>query len=113
MRQFVQDGEFTRGDEQTKLLAKHNLHGKNMIIGVGDSGIDAKNTFYYDPNNPVSYREERIDPNHRKIALYIPFVDREDYNTKGHGTHVASIAVGQANNQSMSYYNVLLSWSVH
>lgn len=107
MRQFVQDGEFTRGDEQSKLLSKHNLHGKDILIGVGDTGIDVKNTFFYDANHPVAYREERIDSEHRKIALYIPLDDRVDYNTQGHGTHVAGIAVGQANNQSISYYNVV------
>jgi hypothetical protein len=65
------------------------------------------NTFFYDPDHPVRYATHTLDPNHRKIALYVPLVDDYDLNTKGHGIHVSGIVGGQALNSSMAVqYNV-------
>ena len=108
MRQFVQDGEFSEGGEASKLLNRHNLHGENIIIGVGDTGIDTKSTFFYDKDHPVAYREERLDPDHRKIALYIPYADSVETSTAGHGTHVCGTIAGKANNAGRSEYNVIV-----
>ena len=105
-RQFVQDGRFDRGEEDKKILAKHNLHGKDIEIGIADTGIDILSTFFYDPDHPVVYGNKTANKDHRKIVLYVPLADAEETNTKGHGTHVSNIALGKALNSSISYYNV-------
>ena len=29
------------------------MNGRNVVVGVGDSGVDVKSTYFYDPNNAV------------------------------------------------------------
>lgn len=122
MRQYVVDGQYSEGDEQQKLLDKHNLHilyndsyewwflhwvyGKDIIIGVGDTGLDYRSTFFYDSEHDVRIANSRLDKNHRKIALYVPFADNEETATAGHGTHVCGTIAGKANDESVSKYNV-------
>lgn len=106
MRQYVQDGDYSKGNETAKILNRHNLHGENIIIGVGDTGIDVKHTLFYDKDHPVAYREERLDPDHRKIALYIPYADSVESSTAGHGTHVCGTIAGNSNR--LSEYNVTI-----
>ena len=77
-----------------------------MILGIGDTGIDVKSTFFYDPHNSVKYGTTGLS-SHRKIALYVPLIDSYEAESEGHGTHVSGIAVGQANSESASRYNVL------
>ena len=78
-------------------------------MGVGDSGIDVKSTFYYDPNHNVKYAKSGLDSNHRKIALYYPFIDSTEATTGGHGTHVCGTLAGKAHDDDVSDYNGLAS----
>ncbi|KNB46743.1 Peptidase S8/S53 domain-containing protein [Blastocystis sp. subtype 4] len=84
-------------------------HGQNVLVGVGDSGIDVKSTFYYDPNHNVKYAKSGLDSNHRKIALYYPFIDSTEATTGGHGTHVCGTLAGKAHDDDVSDYNGLAS----
>ena len=81
-------------------------HGQNVLVGVGDSGIDVKSTFYYDPSHSVKYAKSGLDSNHRKIALYYPFIDSTEASTGGHGTHVCGTLAGKAHDEDVSEYDV-------
>ena len=78
------------------------------MIGVGDTGVDIKSTFFYDAGNSVRYNTKKLDNNHRKIALYVPLSNSEDSVTDGHGTHVCATVLGKANVESASQYNVFI-----
>lgn len=88
------------------LLVSFTPHGRNILIGVGDSGLDVANTFFYDPSHAVNYGTGKLDSSHRKVALYYPFLGKTDVSTGGHGTHVCGIIAGKANKASASSYNV-------
>ena len=87
-------------------LASFTPHGSNVLVGVGDSGLDVSNTFFYDASYSVNYGTGKLDSNHRKVALYYPYLGKTDVSTGGHGTHVCGIIAGKANKNSASIYNV-------
>lgn len=129
MRQYVVDGQYSEGDEQQKLLDKHNLHilnndsyewwflhwvyGKDIIIGVGDTGLDYRSTFFYDSEHDVRIANSRLDKNHRKIALYVPFADDKEGATNGHGTHVCGTIAGKPLYAFKPTMDVMLSNGLH
>lgn len=79
-----------------------------MIIGVGDTGLDVQSTFFYDPDHEVPYGldvESPISSEHRKVAYYYTWMDDEDLETGGHGTHVMGTVCGEKYNGT-SIYNV-------
>jgi len=67
------------------------LDGAGEIVGVGDTGLDVKSCFFWDPNHNVGYE-------HDKVIGYRGFADYED--TSGHGTHVCGSIAGRAGNGS-------------
>ena len=67
------------------------LDGEGEIVGVGDTGLDTKSCFFWDPDHDVGY-------NHAKVIGYRGFADYED--TSGHGTHVCGSIAGRASNDS-------------
>ena len=84
------------------------VNGKNIVIGVGDTGLDVQSTFFYDAQHSVRYNTKKLDPNHRKVALYVPFANKQESVTAGHGTHVCGTIAGNSNNDLNSLYNVFL-----
>lgn len=80
--------------------------GEDIIIGVGDSGLDVRSTYFYDPDHPVTYGlDSDMDFNHRKIAYYYSWADNVEYETDGHGTHVIGTVCGEKYNDT-SIWNV-------
>ena len=87
------------------ILFSSPAHGKDVIVGVGDSGIDMKSTFFYDAEHTVEFGE-KINNDHRKVAMYYDWQNQADDQTEGHGTHVCGIIAGNAADPSVSMYNV-------
>ena len=87
-------------------IASFTPHGRNVVVGVGDSGLDVANTFFYDASYSVNYGTGNLDSSHRKVALYYPYAGKTDVSTSGHGTHVCGIIAGKANREFASGYNV-------
>lgn len=88
---------------------KYQLTGKNIVIGIGDSGLDINHCFFSDSATSVSFNS--ILSKHRKIQAYdTTWGDRRDekYNKVnnifvyrgGHGTHVCGIAAGSFESKS-------------
>lgn len=67
------------------------LDGTGELVGVGDTGLDVKSCFFWDPDHSVGY-------DHAKVLGYRGFADYED--TSGHGTHVCGSIAGRAGNGS-------------
>lgn len=106
MRQYLTDGKYDSDGEDKKLLRKHNLTGLDVVVGIGDTGIDDKSAFFFDSANDVAYNKKTLDPNHRKIAMYYVYGTKGDETTDGHGTHVAGMVVGDAQTSTSRPYNV-------
>lgn len=49
-----------------------------------------------------------INPNHRKVAAYVNYAGKTEYETSGHGTHVAGSIAGKAHNQAYATYDVFI-----
>ncbi|KAJ1960701.1 hypothetical protein IWQ62_004129 [Dispira parvispora] len=83
-----------------KLLAKHNVTGKGVKIGIIDSGIDynhpAFGSCYKTPGCRIQYGHDFVGDNFNGSNTPQPDDDPMD-NCNGHGTHVAGIAAGNDN----------------
>ena len=88
-----------------KFYKIHNLNGRNVVVGVGDSGVDPKSTYFYDPDNDVR-KAASGSGNHRKIKLYVPLFGNNEAETDGHGTHMCGTIAGKAHDSDGSQYNV-------
>lgn len=78
MRQYMTDGQFREGAEERKLLRKHGMNGKQVIIGIGDTGIDEKSTFFFDRDHSIQYDKASLDLTHRKVVYYQNLGDHTD-----------------------------------
>ncbi|CBK21403.2 uncharacterized protein [Blastocystis hominis] len=106
-QQSLADGYYDASGESSKIYKLHNLNGRNVLVGVGDSGIDWKSTYFYDPDHSVK-RAESGSSDHRKISLYVPLFGKDETSTDGHGTHVCGTIAGKAydsSNSSDALYN--------
>ena len=65
------------------------IRGENVLVGVGDSGLDVRSCWLADPENAPP------GPRHRKIRRYNA-VWGDDVDANGHGTHVVSTILGEA-----------------
>eukprot|EP00817_Percolomonadidae_sp_ATCC50343_P003534 CAMPEP_0117423176 /NCGR_PEP_ID=MMETSP0758-20121206/3855_1 /TAXON_ID=63605 /ORGANISM="Percolomonas cosmopolitus, Strain AE-1 (ATCC 50343)" /LENGTH=767 /DNA_ID=CAMNT_0005206213 /DNA_START=270 /DNA_END=2573 /DNA_ORIENTATION=+ len=104
---FNKDNKFSRGIIQSNKVGNtpfSNINTKDLIVAVGDSGLDVHNCFFYDSSNPVPFcnSDENPSSNHRKISGYNTFMDGED-DAHGHGTHVVGSIVGQFVDSSSSF----------
>ena len=110
MRAAMGAGERTSVTSSTSWLSQHGLTGRNIVVGVGDTGIDYKSTYFYDYQHCVKQGEKGFN-DHRKIALYVPLSGTDETASDGHGTHVCGIIAGKANSEetSVSRYNVRIN----
>lgn len=81
-----------------------HVQGQNMIVGMGDTGVDVFQCFFVDSSFPATAFSSGllIEPvtkvpyfdstTHRKVRYYRALVDNVDQN--GHGTHCAGSALG-------------------
>lgn len=83
------------------------MDGKGIVIGIGDTGLDYKNTYFYDKDHSVRFSKSRLDKKHRKIALYVPIADKKEGTTAGHGTHVCGIAAGKKSSGEGNTFEVV------
>ena len=102
------DGSYDASGESSKIYKRHNLNGQNVLVGVGDSGIDWKSTYFYDSDHSVKQAASGSS-DHRKISLYIPLFGDDETATDGHGTHVCGTIAGKAYGETIegTLYNVL------
>eukprot|EP00761_Pharyngomonas_kirbyi_P005282 gb/GECH01005287.1/.p1 GENE.gb/GECH01005287.1/~~gb/GECH01005287.1/.p1 ORF type:complete len:967 (+),score=205.39 gb/GECH01005287.1/:1-2901(+) len=94
----VQIGPSAAEEQPNTPIWEHGITGKGQIVGVGDTGIDWDNCFFYDPEHPVPFNT--IDKSHRKIISYNTMkiqngisTDKKD-GINGHGTHVCGSIAG-------------------
>ena len=88
------------------------VNGKNIVIGVGDTGLDVQSTFFYDAEHSVRYNTKKLDPNHRKVALYVPLMGNSEAVTAGHGTHVCGTIAGKSDYAIAGTYTVFLHFFI-
>lgn len=98
-----------------RVASIHNLTGKYIIMGIGDTGLDVTQCMFHDDNQLIFYNS--VNYNHRKVISYVTLQnDKEDtkyiyiyiylFYSAGHGTHVCGIAAG-ASSISNAPYNSL------
>ena len=75
----------------------HGINGRNMIVGVGDSGLDWDNCYISDSVPPQYNPPSRwLTKTHRKIVAYYYDGTGDDSDAdEGHGTHVVGSIVGE------------------
>lgn len=60
-----------------RIASNHNLTGKYIMMGIGDTGLDTTHCMFYDANEEISYSS--VNYNHRKIISYVALQnDKED-----------------------------------
>jgi hypothetical protein len=91
-------------------LWEHGITGKNQVVGVADSGLDALSCFFNDGNRsttaPVTIsrgtRPSTVnDFTHRKVVQYHAFADEVEGEDGGHGTHVSGSVAGHLSTAAM------------
>lgn len=54
----------------------HHLSGENIILGIGDSGLDTYHCMFYDEECSTPFDD--INMKHRKIVEYVSFMDNKE-----------------------------------
>ncbi|BDA48510.1 probable serine protease/ABC transporter B family protein tagD [Coccomyxa sp. Obi] len=101
------------GAAATHALWQAGLQGQGMVLGMGDTGLDFDQCYFYDsavripysiaqglsqePGTGIPYFQNST---HRKVRYYRMFADATD--GEGHGTHCAGSAVGALANGAFS-----------
>lgn len=110
----------TRVTNSRKIWDK-GLRGDNVIIGIGDTGMDYRNCLFDDASlTTVTPCKDCLSTQtaacsftasacttastHRKVAAYWAYVDTLDVE-QGHGTHVCGSIAGSTTNANVSIYN--------
>jgi len=100
---FVVLNAYARGITQAANVDKKpiwdaGLHGENLVIGVGDSGLDYMSNYFYDPAVAVSVAVGGTftSDKHRKISQYVAYADNKAGQAKDHGSHVQGSIAGEA-----------------
>jgi hypothetical protein len=100
---FVALNAYARGITQAANVDKKpiwdaGLHGENLVIGVGDSGLDYMSNYFYDPDVAVSVAigGTFTSDKHRKISQYVAYADNKAGTAKDHGSHVQGSIAGEA-----------------
>ncbi len=84
-------------------ISRHGLLGEGQIIAILDTGLDYESCFFRDETLPPAVNLEAgidVESGARKVVAYdflYPFddpADPGDYDSHGHGTHVAGNAAG-------------------
>lgn len=81
------------GQEEERQVYQSNITGRDVIIGVADTGLDMNSCYFYDPNQDAPF--DVVNTQHRKVVYYDTFVDNID-GGDGHGTHVCGSAAGRS-----------------
>ena len=120
----IQCGE--QGNDMSKTpIWNKGIRGEGQIVAEIDTGLDANSCYYVDTNLPVTNTWSdtggygtMADPSHRKIVAYDFLFSCDQYpsgmncetptnlmqwDTQGHGTHVAGNMVGDSNMDPATY----------
>lgn len=54
----------------------HNLSGKDLVFGIGDTGVDNSHCLFYDDKEVFQFNKQ--SDSHRKIKKYITYEDNSD-----------------------------------
>lgn len=83
------------------IIWDHSLTGNNIVIGIGDTGVDEYHCMFGEEGEPAM-KYGTINSDFRKIYSYMPYCDKFDISS-GHGTHVCGIAAGKCYNGHSEY----------
>ena len=90
-----------------------NLTGHGQVVGVSDTGLDARSCFFVDAAADVPYTDSSgaaaataaaASGPHRKLVAYVPYKDGVD-DEGGHGTHVAATIAGKCDGGKLGAYD--------
>jgi hypothetical protein len=120
----IQCGE--QGNDMSKTpIWNHGIRGEGQIVGEIDTGLDANSCYFNDAELPATntYSDTTgyglaTSPNHRKVVAYDFLYSCDQWpmgmncetptnlmqwDTQGHGTHVAGNIMGDSNNDPAVY----------
>lgn len=79
---------------------RHGIRGRNMVIGLFDSGISTEHDMFVDPETPLT--RPGIFPTHRKIAAYKLYKTARFGDNGGTSFHGSAVAGTLAGNDSVA-----------
>lgn len=84
----------------SRRIWRYGIRGRNMIVGLFDSGINTEHDMFYDPFVPLS--APGIYLNHRKIIAYKLFYDAAFGDAAGANYHGSAVAGTLAGDDSIT-----------
>jgi hypothetical protein len=75
----------------TCIYFEAGLTGQGQVAAIGDTGVDWKSCYFYDPGVPLPVNPTNTSSPHRKFVGYL-LVDGSDTVDEpyGHGTHTVT-----------------------